>query len=66
MPIKPLAIQYQCRQCGWKTLSAPSSDALTALPPEQCEKCGSAALNTRPASLLDKLNTAFSMLRGRL
>ncbi len=65
MPIKPQAIQYQCRQCGWTTLYAPSSDALTAQPPEQCEKCGGEVLDTTPASLLDNLTTMFSTLIGR-
>lgn len=65
MAIKPQATQYQCRQCGWKTLYAPSSDALTTLPPEQCEKCGSDALDATPASMLDKLSTTFSTLIGR-
>ena len=64
MPIKPQAMQYQCRQCSWKTLYAPSSDTLTTLPPEQCEKCGSDALDATPARL-DNLNTAFSTLIGR-
>ena len=62
MPIKPQAMQYQSRQCGWKTLHAPSSDTLTTLPPEQCEKCGSDALDATPAGLLDNLSMALSTL----
>ena len=65
MPIKPQAMQYQCRQCGWKTLYAPSSDALTTRPPELCEKCSSDTLDATPAGLLDNLSTAFSTLIGR-
>lgn len=64
MPIQPQAIQCQCRQCGWNTWHAPSSDALTRLPPEQCEKYGSDALDATPAKP-DNLNTVFSTLIDR-
>lgn len=65
MPIKPQAMQYQCRQCGWKTCYAPQSDALVELPPERCAQCGSATLDAAPISRMDGLKAAFSALIGK-
>lgn len=40
MAVKPQPMQYTCRQCGWATVYAPSSDALLVVPPNCCKKCG--------------------------
>lgn len=39
MPIKPQPIQYTCRDCGWKTVYAPPSDAVLTPPTRSCGKC---------------------------
>jgi len=65
MAIKPPALIYQCRQCGWKTRYVPPSDALVELPPERCTQCGSTTLDAAPAGVIDNLNAAFSIFIGK-
>ena len=65
MPVKPQAVLIQCRQCGWKTTYAPSSDALLMMPPETCNQCGSAELDRQPASVVDAVLESISTLVKR-
>ena len=62
MAIKPPAMIYQCRQCGWKCIYAPLSDALLAPPPKTCEKCGNSELVGTPADAVDKLMGAMGVI----
>ncbi len=62
MPIKPRALIYQCNQCDWKCIYAPSSDALLAPPPQTCKKCGGSELVGKPADALDKLMGAMGVI----
>ncbi|WP_306603357.1 hypothetical protein [Azonexus sp.] len=65
MPIKPQAMQYQCRQCGWKITYAPLSDALLMEPPDTCDHCGSEELNRQPAGVIDNLLKSISTIVKR-
>lgn len=66
MPIKPQPIQYTCRDCGWKTVYAPPSDAVLTPPPRNCGKCGSDDLERKMLTAVENIVETVSGLLRRL
>ena len=66
MPVKPEPFVIECTICGWKQLSAPSSDVLRADEhPEHCPDCGSHLLDVRPPNFADCFKSFFGLIGRR-
>lgn len=70
MAYRPNPSTYICPSCGWKTTTAPRSDALirglVVIPDDiyfECPQCGHKPLSGRPASWLERTLMAISRLR---
>ncbi len=55
MPIQPPVLEYRCPTCGWRGVTAPTSDVLGPFDIyySRCPKCGSEDLRTRRLSRLE-------------